>query len=107
MKHLEKRLIIEADADEVNELTQKMEQTFADIIIQFRHSCQLSKYEAATMANVDRKTLTAHENGCDMYLSTLCHDIAAYLLYMKENKIEGNEELHKLIAFLWELLTKL
>lgn len=106
MKHFkEERLLIEATVDEVNELKQKIVQIIIEILIQIRICCNLNKKQAAEVADLDRKTLTAHENGEDMYLSTLCHDIATFVLFMRHNKIKANRKLWELKNELPKLLT--
>lgn len=102
----EQRLIIEADAQEINELQQKLEQIIRELFIQIRTSCHLSLSEAAHIVEIDRKTLSAHERGHDMYVSTLCNDFATFILYMKCNKIKENEELRNLKAIICKLLTE-
>lgn len=102
----EQRLIIEADAKEINQLQQELEQIIRQLFIQFRASCHLSLSEAAQIAEIDRKTLSAHERGHDMYVSTLCNDLATFILYMKWNKIKENEELRNLKAIICKLLTE-
>ena len=101
----EKRLLVEPTEDEVKKLAQVIAVIIREVIYQFRASCLLSLCQAATMLGTTRKSLSAHEKGDKMYVSTFCRVIAGFLLFMKYNKMGENEKLRKLIAELQELLT--